>query len=31
MKYNQRNEESYQVVYQPLFEKLNSGRFFPNI
>lgn len=31
MKYNQRNEESYQAVYQPLFDKLNSGKFFPNI
>ena len=31
MKYNQKNEEAYQAVYQPLFDKLNSGRFFPNI
>lgn len=31
MKYNQRNEEAYQAVYQPLFDKLNSGNFFPNI
>lgn len=31
MKYNQKNEEAYQSVYQPLFDKLNSGRFFPNI
>ena len=31
MKYNQRNEEAYQAVYQPLFDKLNSGKFFPNI
>ena len=31
MKYNQKNEESYQSVYQPLFDKLNSGKFFPNI
>lgn len=31
MKYNQKNEEVYQAVYQPLFDKLNSGKFFPNI
>lgn len=31
MKYNQRNEEAYQAVYQPLFDKLNSGKFIPNI
>ena len=31
MKYNPRNEESYQAVYQPLFDKLNSGKFFPNV
>lgn len=31
MKYNQRNEEAYQAVYQPLFDKLNSGKFLPNI
>lgn len=31
MKYNQRNEEAYQAVYQPLFDKLESGNFFPNI
>lgn len=31
MKYNQKNEDAYQSVYQPLFDKLNSGRFFPNI
>lgn len=31
MKYNHRNEEAYQAVYQPLFDKLNSGKFFPNI
>ncbi len=31
MKYNQKNEEAYQAVYQPLFDKLNSGEFFPNI
>ncbi len=31
MKYNQKNEEAYQAVYQPLFDKLNSGKFFPNI
>lgn len=31
MKYNQKNEEAYQSIYQPLFEKLNSGKFFSNI
>lgn len=31
MKYNQKNEEAYQSVYQPLIEKLNSGKFLPNI
>lgn len=31
MKYSQKNEQAYQEVYQPLYEKLNSGRFFPNI
>lgn len=31
MKHNQKNEEAYQAVYQPLFDKLNSGKFFPNI
>ena len=31
MKYNQKNEDAYQSVYQPLFDKLNSGNFFPNI
>lgn len=31
MKYNQKNEEAYQSVYQPLFDKLNSGKFFPDI
>lgn len=31
MKYNQKNEDAYQAVYQPLYDKLNSGRFFPNI
>lgn len=31
MKYKQRNEEAYQAVYQPLFDKLNSGKIFPNI
>lgn len=31
MKYSQKNEQAYQEVYQPLCEKLNSGRFFPNI
>lgn len=31
MKYNQKNEDVYQSVYQPLFDKLNSGKFFPNI
>lgn len=31
MKYNQKNEEAYQAVYLPLYEKLNSGKFFPNI
>lgn len=31
MKYNQKNEDAYQSVYQPLFDKLNSGKFFPNI
>lgn len=31
MKYNQKNEDAYQSVYQPLYDKLNSGRFFPNI
>lgn len=31
MKYNQKNEEAYQAVYQPLFDKLNSGKFFPNV
>lgn len=31
MKYNQKNEEAHQSVYQPLFDKLNSGKFFPNI
>lgn len=31
MKYNQKNEEAYQSIFQPLVEKLNSGKFFPNI
>lgn len=31
MRYNQKNEEAYQAIYQPLFDKLNSGKFFPNI
>lgn len=31
MKYNQKNEEAYKAVYQPLFDKLNSGKFLPNI
>ena len=31
MRYNQRNEEAYQAVFLPLFDKLNSGKFFPNI
>lgn len=31
MKYSQKNEEAYQSVYQPLIEKLNSGKFLPNI
>lgn len=31
MKYNHKNEEAYQSIYQPLFDKLNSGKFFPNI
>lgn len=31
MRYSQKNEEAYQAVYQPLFDKLNSGKFFPNI
>ena len=31
MKYNQKNEDAYQSVYQPFFDKLNSGKFFPNI
>lgn len=31
MKYNQKNKEAYKAVYQPLFDKLNSGEFFPNI
>ena len=31
MKYNQKNEETYQAIYQPLFDKLNSGNFFPNV
>lgn len=31
MKYNQKNEDAYQSVYQLLFDKLNSGKFFPNI
>ena len=31
MKYNQKNKEAYKAVYQPLFDKLNSGNFFPNI
>ena len=31
MKYNQKNEEAYRAIYQPLFDKLNSGKFFPNI
>ncbi len=31
MKYNQKNEDAYQSVYQPLFDKLNSGKFFLNI
>ena len=31
MKYNQKNKEAYQAVYQPLFDKLNSGNFFPNV
>lgn len=31
MKYNQKNEDAYQSVYQPFFDKLNSEKFFPNI
>ena len=31
MRYNQKNEEAYQAIYQPLFEKLNSGKVLPNI
>lgn len=31
MRYNQKNEESYQAIYQTLFDKLNRGNFFPNI
>ena len=31
MKYNKKNEDAYQSVYQPLFDKLNSGKSFPNI
>lgn len=31
MKYNQKNKEAYKAVYQPLFDKLNCGKFFPNI
>lgn len=31
MKYNQKNEEAYQAIYHPLFDKLNCGKFFPNI
>lgn len=31
MKYNQKNEEAYKVVYNYLYDKLNSGKFFPNI
>lgn len=31
MKYNQKNKEAYKAVYQPLFDKLNSGNFFPNV
>lgn len=31
MKYSKKNEQAYQEVYQPLYEKLNSGRLFPNI
>ena len=31
MKYNQKNKEAYKAVYQLLFDKLNSGKFFPNI
>lgn len=31
MKYSQKNEQAYQEVYQPLYDKLNSGRSFPNI
>ena len=27
MKYSQKNEEAYQSVYQPLIDKLNSGKF----
>lgn len=31
MKYNQKKEEAYQSVYQPLFDMLNSGKFLPDI
>lgn len=31
MKHSQKNKEAYQAVYQPLFDKLNSGNFFPNV
>ena len=31
MKYNQKNEKAYQAIYKPIFEALNSGKFFPNI
>lgn len=29
--YNHKNEEAYQSVCQPLFDKLNSGKSFPDI
>lgn len=31
MKHSQKNKDAYQAVYQPLFDKLNSGNFFPNV
>lgn len=31
MKNNQKYEDAYQEIYQLLFDKLNSGKFFLNI
>nr|DAX44853.1 MAG TPA: hypothetical protein [Caudoviricetes sp.] len=31
MKHSKKNRDAYQAVYQPLFDKLKSGNFFPNV